>query len=67
MLVCPDDFCDLIRDTLDTHLWKFVVCCDFGRSNHVPFFPFELLLDTAIEEECDMRILFSLYKCVEIC
>ena len=61
MLVGSNNFCDFIRDALDTHFRKLVVCRDFGRLNQISFFSFELLLDAAIEEECDMRILFGLY------
>lgn len=60
MLVGPDDLRDFIRDALHTHFRKLVICRDFGRIDHVSFFSLEQLLDTAIEEECDMRILFGL-------
>ena len=60
MLVRPNDLCDFIRDALHTHLRQLVVRRDFWRIDHVPFFPFELLLDASIEKECDMCILFGL-------
>ena len=64
VLVGLDDFGDFIGDTLHTHFRKLVVRRDFGRINHVPFFSLELLLDTAIEEECDVRVLLCL--CVHV-
>jgi hypothetical protein len=64
VLVVLDDFRDFIRNALHTHFWKLVVCRDFGRIDHMPFFSLELFLDTAIEEECDMRVLFGF--CVRV-
>jgi hypothetical protein len=61
MLIRPDDLGDFIRNALHTHLRQLVVCRDFGRIDHVPFFPLVLLLDASIEEERDMCVLFSLY------
>jgi hypothetical protein len=63
VLVRPDDLCDFIRDALHAHLRQLVVRRDFWRIDHVPFFPFELLLDASIEKESDMCILFGL--CVQ--
>ena len=61
MLVGLDDFGDFIGDALHTHFRKLVVRRNFGRINHVPFFSLKLLLYTAIEEECDVRVLLGLY------
>jgi hypothetical protein len=61
VLLGSNNFCDLIRNALYTHFRKLVVCRDLGRLDQMSFFSLELLLDAAIEEECDMRILFGLY------
>lgn len=57
-----DDFGDLVCDSLDAHLGLFVVCGDLGGRNHVSLLALELLLDTSVEEEGDMGILFGLYS-----
>ena len=58
MLVRLDDLRDFIRNALHTHLGELVIRRDFGRIDHVPFLPIELLLDASIEEERDMCVLF---------
>ena len=59
MLVLLDDLSNLVGDTLDAHTWLFVVGRNLGRRNHVALLILELLLDTAVEEECNVRILLS--------
>jgi len=56
------DLGDLVGDSLHAHLWLLVVCGDLGRGDHVSLLAAELLLDTTIKEECDMRILFRLWR-----
>ena len=56
-----DDLCDLLGNTLDTHLRVLVVGGNLRRRDHVALFVVELLLDTTVEEERDMRILLRFW------
>jgi hypothetical protein len=51
---------DFLCHTVDAHLRVFVVGGDLGRGDHVSFLVLELLLHAAVEEECDVCVLFSL-------
>lgn len=53
-----DPLCQLVSDRAGTHLRIEVICGDLGRGYHLSDFARELLLDTAVEEEGDVRIFF---------
>jgi hypothetical protein len=54
-----DDFGDLVGDTLDTHFRLLVVSSDLGGWDHVSLLALELLLDTSVEEEGNVGVLFG--------
>ena len=54
------DLSNLVCDTLDAHRWLFIVGRDLGRRDHVALLVLELLLNTAVEEERDVRVLLGL-------
>lgn len=54
-----DDLGDLVGDALGVHLGLLVVRGHLGRGHHFPVFVFELLLDTSVEEESDVGVLFG--------
>ena len=55
-----DELCDLVGNTLNTHLRLLIVSRYFRGGDHSPLLSRELLLDTTIEEEGDVRILLRL-------
>jgi hypothetical protein len=62
MIALLDQFSDFIGHPLHRHFWLFVVCRDFRRGNHMPLFILILLLNSAVEEERNVSILFSLLE-----
>lgn len=57
-----DELCDLISNALDAHLRVLVVSRNLRGGDHGPLLCRELLLDTTIEEERDVRILLRLWR-----
>jgi hypothetical protein len=57
---CSDALAQLLCDGHGAHLRLQVVRGYLGRRNHLALLVLELLLDTTIEEESDVSILFSL-------
>ena len=60
MLILLDNFGNLVGDTLYTHAWLLVIGRNLGRGDHMALLIFELLLNTTVEEERDVRILLRL-------
>jgi hypothetical protein len=56
-----DDFGDLVGDTLDTHFRLLVISSDLGGGDHVSLLALELLLDTTVEEEGNVGVLFGFF------
>ena len=50
----------LLTNTRGAHLRVLVVCGNLGRRNHVPHLTGELLLNTTVEEESNVGVLFGL-------
>jgi hypothetical protein len=67
-LVLPglDDLGNLVRNGLDAHLRLLVVGSNLGRRNHDALLARVLLLDTAVEEESDVRVLLRLWRLATI-
>ncbi len=61
ILACLDDLGNLVRNGLDAHLRLLVVGSNLGRRNHDALLARVLLLNTAVEEESDVRVLLRLW------